>query len=57
MAIFVALWQEHRVIQKMLENNVTGLRYPHVDFFIGAYPNDAPTLAAIRQSGAPGIDA
>ncbi len=27
MAIFVALWKEHRVIQKMIENNVTKLRY------------------------------
>src|SRR4051794_22994429 len=37
MAIFVALWQEHRVIQKMLDNNVQTLRYPLVDFFVGVY--------------------
>ena len=49
MAIFVALWKEHRVIRKMIDNNVTRLRYPHADFFVGAYPNDAPTLAAIRE--------
>lgn len=50
MAVFVALWKEHRVIQKMIENNVTKLRYQRFEFFIGAYPNDAPTLAAIREA-------
>jgi bacteriophage N4 adsorption protein B len=49
MAVFVALWREHRVIQKMIDNNVTRLRYPHCDFFLGVYPNDAPTIAAVRQ--------
>jgi adsorption protein B len=49
-AIFVALWQEHRVIQNMLDNNVTRLRYPRVEFFVGAYPNDAPTVAAVRAA-------
>ncbi len=50
MAIFVALWHEHRVIQKMLDNNVQRLRYPRYDFFVGAYPNDAPTLASIKEA-------
>lgn len=50
MAIFVALWREHRVIQKMIDNNVTRIRYPACDFFVGAYPNDAPTLAAVREA-------
>jgi adsorption protein B len=49
-AIFVALWQEHRVIQNMLDNNVTRIRYPKVEFFVGAYPNDAPTIAAVRAA-------
>ena len=50
MAIFVALWQEHRVIQHMLDTNVPHLRYPRVEFFVGAYPNDALTVAAIRAA-------
>jgi adsorption protein B len=50
MAIFVALWKEHRVIQKMIENNVTRLQYPRFEFFVGGYPNDGPTLAAIREA-------
>ena len=50
MAIFVACWREHRVIRKMIENNVEKLNYGPVEFFIGAYPNDAPTLAAAREA-------
>src|SRR5207248_7057961 len=43
MGVFVALWKEHKVIQKMIDNNVTRLNYPRVEFFVGAYPNDAAT--------------
>ena len=50
MAVFVAVWQEHRVIQNMIDNNVGRLRYPKFDFFVGAYPNDGPTLMAIREA-------
>ena len=50
MAIFVALWNEHRVIQKMIDNNVSGLHYSRFDFFVGVYPNDAHTLAAVREA-------
>lgn len=50
MAIFVAAWKEHRVIRKMIENNVTRLRYPRFAFFIGAYPNDAATLTAAKDA-------
>src|SRR6266700_8274369 len=50
MAIFVALWKEHRVIQKMIDNNVARLRYPRFDFFVGVYPNDTPTIAAVREA-------
>src|ERR1700733_8699257 len=50
MAIFVATWKEHKVIQQMIDNNVTKLNYPRFDFFVGAYPNDTLTVAAIRQA-------
>jgi adsorption protein B len=49
MAVFVAAWKEHKVIRKMIENNVPNMRYERVEFFVGAYPNDAPTLAAVRE--------
>jgi len=50
MAIFVACWHEHKVIRKMIENNAEKLNYGPVDFFVGVYPNDAPTLAAAREA-------
>ncbi len=49
MAIFVPLWKEHRVIQNMVEHNIACQRYRNYDFFIGAYPNDAPTLTAVKE--------
>jgi bacteriophage N4 adsorption protein B len=50
MAIFVPLWEEHRVIERMVAQNVGSLNYRNYDMFIGAYPNDAPTLAAIEEA-------
>jgi adsorption protein B len=50
MAIFVACWREHKVIRKMIENNVQRLRYGPVDFFVGVYPNDSPTIAAAKEA-------
>jgi adsorption protein B len=49
MAIFVPLWREHRVIRHMVEHNIATQKYRSYDFFIGAYPNDAPTIAAIAE--------
>ena len=49
-AIFVACWREHKVIRKMIENNVEKINYGPVDFFVGVYPNDVPTLAAAREA-------
>src|SRR5271168_835382 len=40
MAIFVSVWNEHKVIQRMIDNNVTRLNYQPCEFFVGAYPND-----------------
>jgi adsorption protein B len=49
MAIFVPLWKEHRVIERMVAQNVGALNYRNYHIFIGAYPNDAPTLAATAE--------
>ena len=51
-AIFVPLWREYRVIQHMLEHNIAANRYNTYDFFVGAYPNDRPTVAAIEEAAA-----
>ena len=48
-AIFVPLWHEHAVIGGMVEHNVAAINYDNYHFFIGAYPNDDPTLDAVRE--------
>jgi bacteriophage N4 adsorption protein B len=48
-AIFVPLWHEHNVIGPMVAHNIAALRYPGYDFFVGAYPNDQPTMAAVGE--------
>jgi len=48
-AIFVPLWREHRVIRHMVEHNIASQKFTSFHFFIGAYPNDAPTLAALSD--------
>jgi adsorption protein B len=48
-AIFVPLWHEHAVIAGMVEHNVSAIHYGAYHFFIGAYPNDDPTLDAVRD--------
>lgn len=53
-AVFVPLWKEHRVIQKMVEHNIAANHYRNWDIFIGAYPNDSLTLAAIRAASKTG---
>ncbi len=51
-AIFVPLWREHDVIGRMLEHNIAAIRYPDYEFFVGAYPNDEPTIVAVREAEA-----
>lgn len=48
-AVFVPLWHEHLVIRGMLEHNIAAIDYDNYHFFIGAYPNDEPTLDAVRE--------
>ncbi len=48
-AIFVPLWHEFSVISGMVEHNVAAIDYNNYHFFIGAYPNDEPTLDAVRD--------
>ena len=48
-AVFVPLWHEYQVIRGMVEHNVAAIDYDNYHFFIGAYPNDEPTLDAVRD--------
>jgi bacteriophage N4 adsorption protein B len=49
-AIFVPLWREHAVIGRMLERNIPATLYYAAEFFVGVYPNDRETVAAVRQA-------
>jgi adsorption protein B len=49
------MWHEHDVIERMIRHNLRVLRYQRYEFFLGAYPNDTDTLAALarlQESGA-----
>ena len=49
-AIFVPLWHEHAVIGRMLERNIPATLMHAAEFFVGAYPNDTQTVAAVREA-------
>ncbi len=48
-AIFIPCWRESEVIEKMIRHNLAAIRYRNFDVFVGAYPNDEPTVTATRQ--------
>ncbi len=49
-AILVPLWKEHKVIGQMLDHNLSAIRYQNYDVFVGAYPNDEPTVRAVTAA-------
>jgi adsorption protein B len=51
-AIVIPAWQEHAVIQQMLEHNSAAIRYENYHFFVGAYPNDSLTIQAVEAAAA-----
>lgn len=48
-AVFVPCWLEDRVIGDMVEHNISAIRYSNYAFFLGVYPNDEPTVDAVRR--------
>ncbi|PXA84340.1 glycosyl transferase family protein [Nostoc sp. 3335mG] len=50
LAIFVAAWQEAAVIGAMVETALARLRHPDWRLYIGCYPNDPDTAAAIERA-------
>jgi adsorption protein B len=48
-AIFVPLWHEAGIISRMLTHNLAAILYDNYDIFVGAYPNDAPTLREVSE--------
>lgn len=49
-AILVPLWREYRVIGRMLEHNLSVIRYENYDIFVGVYPNDELTARAVAET-------
>ncbi|HYI97483.1 MAG TPA: glycosyl transferase family protein [Bryobacteraceae bacterium] len=48
-AIIVPLWNEAAVIARMVQQNSSSILYSNYHIFVGAYPNDEPTLNEIRK--------
>lgn len=48
-AIFVPLWHEAEVIARMLEHNLSAIRYPDYHVFAGCYPNDPATQKGVMS--------
>lgn len=49
-AVWVACWQEHAVLEQMLRHNLSAIRDQDFDFFVGVYPNDPETLSAAERA-------
>jgi bacteriophage N4 adsorption protein B len=49
-AIFVPLWHEHEVIERMLLYNGSAVHYSDYEFFVGVYPNDELTIQAVTRA-------
>ncbi len=47
-AVMIACWHEAGVIEVMLQYNVYGIDYNDYDLFVGVYPNDPHTVAAVQ---------
>ncbi len=56
MAIIVPAWDEADVITSMLAALIARLDYPAYRVFVGVYPNDAATHAAVERVGDDRID-
>ena len=48
LAVFIPAWHEHAVIGRMLAYNLRAQRYAAFRVFVGVYPNDEPTIAAVQ---------
>jgi adsorption protein B len=47
LAVFVPAWDEAAVISDMLRNTVHKLDHPDYRIYVGCYPNDTATIAAV----------
>jgi len=52
LAVFVAAWDESAVIGAMLRTALARFDYPEYRLYVGCYPNDPATIAAVEAIGA-----
>ena len=52
LAIFVPAWREAPVIGAMLRRCLGQWTYPHYRIYVGCYPNDGETVAAVALAAA-----
>lgn len=48
-AIIVPAWDEGDIIGRMILGNVSHIEYLNYHFFVGCYPNDEPTVRALKD--------
>jgi bacteriophage N4 adsorption protein B len=48
-AVMIPAWHEDPVIARMLRNTLRTVEYRNFDLFVGVYPNDPPTNAAVAE--------
>ena len=57
MAILIPAWDEAAVIRDMLKGALRRLDHPQYRIFVGVYPNDPDTIAAVRTVADPRVKA
>jgi bacteriophage N4 adsorption protein B len=55
LAIFIPAWDEAEVIAKMLTATTARYRGAEYTIFVGCYPNDQPTISAVKSVGSQAI--
>ncbi|MBA3896158.1 MAG: glycosyltransferase [Sphingomonadaceae bacterium] len=54
-AVFIPAWDEARVIAAMLRNTIARFGAADCRIYVGAYPNDPATIAALRGVASPQV--
>lgn len=55
LAVFVPAWDESAVIVPMLRHALATFDHPHYQIYVGCYPNDPATIAAVESLADPRI--
>jgi adsorption protein B len=51
LAVFIPAWDEAAVIDRMLRHALSTFDHPDYRLYVGCYPNDPATIAAVRSVG------